>query len=79
MGKNHPSLYAFLAKLKKEQAGTETMLRQLELGQRIRKGQDLKRRKKKEKVFAIVLKYDEYIENNEVNKYLKAIGHYTKL
>ena len=31
MGKEHPSLYMFLAELKKEQADTESMLRIMEI------------------------------------------------
>lgn len=53
MGKDHPSFYAFLAELKKEQADTEIMLRQLHMGQTIRKGQDPKRVKREERIFSI--------------------------
>ena len=37
--KHHPSMYAFLKELQKEQSDTETIIRQLQLGQKIRKGQ----------------------------------------
>lgn len=37
VGKNHPSLYVFLSELQKEQSDVEIMIRQLQLGQKIRK------------------------------------------
>ena len=51
------------------------MIRQLQLGQKIRKCQDHKRRKKEERILAIVSKYDEYKNNDDVHTYLKALSH----
>ena len=79
MAKDHPSFYNFLAELKKEQADSEVMMRQLNLGQRIRKGQDPKRRRREDRIFSIVGEYDQYVANNEVSEYLKLIGHNLKL
>lgn len=79
MGKDHPSFYAFISELRKEQADTEIMIRQLQLGQKIRKGQDPKRLKKEERMFAIVSQYDTYVENDDVMAYLKSLGYYVSL
>lgn len=37
MGRKHPSLYTFLKELPKEEAHTKTVLRQLKLGQKVKK------------------------------------------
>ena len=76
IGKHHPSLYAFLSELKKEQADTEIMIRQLQLGQEVKKGKDPKRRLKEERLLSIVLQYNDYLERNDVIQYLKNIGYY---
>ena len=79
MGKEHPSLYMFLEELKKEQSDTESMLRDLGLGKRIRKGQDPKRRRKENAIFTLVSKYEEYVNNQDVMTYLKSIGYNIRL
>lgn len=75
IGKDHPSFYAFLTELKKEQADSEIMLRQLQLGQKVRKGQDPKRKKMEERIYNMVSKYNEYVENEDVLNYLKSLRH----
>ena len=67
--------YNFLAELEKEQVDSEVMLWQLDLGQRMRKGQDPKRRKREDRIFAIAGEYNQYVTNNKVSKYLKLIVH----
>lgn len=79
MGKDHPSFYAFLAELKKEQADTETMLRQLENGQRVKKGQDPQRKHKEDRIFDMVSRYEEYNQNDDVLTYLRSLGHNIEL
>lgn len=79
IGKQHPSLYAFLVELKKEQGDTEILIRQIQIGQIVRKGQDQKRKKREEQIFNIVSTYLEYTQNDEVLKYLKSIGHNIQL
>lgn len=78
VGKHHPSMYAFFEELKKEQADTEIMLRQLQVGQRIRKGVDKSRRKKEEMIRNIVDRYFEYVVHDDIYTYLKTVGHHVK-
>ena len=75
IGKKHPSLYAFLSEMQKEQADSEIMLRQLQLGQKVKKLQDLKHRVYNERLKNIVSQYHNFAENNDVLTYLKNIGH----
>ena len=79
MGKDHPSFYSFVTELKKEQADTEIMIRQLHLGHKIRKGQDPKRKKREEKILTIVSNYDQYVQNDDILTYLDSLGHYINL
>ena len=65
--------------IKKEQADTEILLRQLQLGQKVRKVQDPNRKKKEEKLFALVSQYYEYVENDDVMSYLKNISNIIRL
>lgn len=76
VGRNHPSVYAFLVEIQKEQADTEAMIRELELGQKIKKGTSHLRVKKEKNLLTIVQKYNEYYDNDEILQYLKAIGYY---
>ena len=78
VGKNHPSLYVFLNELRKEQADTEIMQRQLQLGQRIRKGVERKRRETEEQIMNVVNAYHTYVQGNDVYSYLKTIGYQVK-
>lgn len=79
VGKHHPSLYAFFNELRKEQADTEIMLRQLQLGQRVRKLTDKSQRDKEAKILSIVQQYHTYLHNDEILQYLKIIGYYVKM
>lgn len=79
VGKNHPSLYMFLTELKKEQADTEIMYRQLQLGQKIRKNKDSMRKQKEERLFNITNNYHNYVENNDIMSYLRNIGSNVRL
>ena len=54
------------------------MLRQLQLGQRIRKGQDKTRREKEEQIRTIVEVYHRYLNEDEILTYLKNIGYHVK-
>lgn len=79
VGKHHPSLYSFLDELKKEQADCEIMLRQLQLGQRIRRGPDRRRRQIEDQLYRTVLKYEEYLNNRDISTYLKTVGYNIKM
>ena len=69
ISKQHPRLYVFFDKIKKEQGDTEIMLRQLQLGQRIRKGQDKTRREKEEQIRTIGEAYHRYLNEDEILTY----------
>ena len=75
IGKNHPSLYAFLSELKKEQANTEIGLRQIQLSLKIKKLQDPKSKWREEQIFNVVNSYPTYVANGNELNYLRNIGH----
>ena len=62
VGKHHPSLYAFLDELRKEQGDVEIMISQMPIGQKIRRGATQKRRQKEEQLYNVVGQYEEYSE-----------------
>lgn len=76
VGKHHPILYVFLKEMLKEQVDSEVMLDQLAIGQRVKKIRDQKCREKETRIYAIVLLFDTYLENNNVMEYLKNVGRY---
>ena len=84
IGKNYPSFYVFLNELRKEQADTEIMQRQLQLDQRIRKGLDRKRRENEEQIMNVVNAYilhtteHTYVQGNNVYSYLKTVEYHVK-
>ena len=67
-------MYTFLSELQKEQSDVEIMIRQLQLGQKVRKSKDPIRKQKDERIFNIVNNFHNYVQNNEVMMYLKNIG-----
>ena len=79
LGKKHPSLYTFLVELKKEQDDVEIMIRQLQLGQRIKKLQDPARKQREERIFNIVNNYYNYVQNLDVINYLQNLGCYVRM
>ena len=50
------------------------MIRQLQLGQKVRKSKDPIRKQKDERIFNIVNNFHNYVQNNEIMMYLKNIG-----
>lgn len=74
--KNHPNFYTFLRELLKEQKDTEVMLQQLALGQRIKKTQSAKHRRKEENIAFIVQSWPQHWGREM--EYLQNIGHYIK-
>lgn len=54
IGKHEPCLYVSADELRKEIEDTEIMLRQLQLGQRIRIGLDVRRRKIEDNILKVV-------------------------
>lgn len=51
------------------------MLRQLNLGQKVKKGRDTVRQRLEERIFNIVSKYEDYYERSDIISYIKAIGY----
>lgn len=74
VGRYHPSLYAFLTELQREQGDTEAMLRQLSLGQKIRKPPEPRRRIIENRIFNVVSQFQNYIDEDDFNGYLRSIG-----
>ncbi|CAB0035794.1 unnamed protein product [Trichogramma brassicae] len=79
VGRRHPSLYAFLTELQHEQGDTETILHQIDLGQTVREMPKGKLQEVEDRISNIVRRYDEYVEEDNVLKYLKDLGHYMHL
>ncbi|XP_053946208.1 uncharacterized protein LOC128855375 [Anastrepha ludens] len=79
IGKDHPSFYIFLSELQKEQSDTEIMMRQLQSGQQVKKNKYSKRLKHEQRIFNIVSKYHEYVDNNDIVTYLKTLGYYIRM
>jgi len=75
VGRHHPSLYAALEELQKEQADTEIILQQLQLGQRVKKVRSGRQEQLERHIHAIVSQYDEYEANDNVMCYLRAVGY----
>ena len=73
-----PACTQFFEELKKEQADTESMLRQLDVGQRIRRGTERRRREMEEQMKTIVSRYDDYVRRDDVFSYLKNVGYQIK-
>ena len=68
-----------MVELQKEQADSEILLRQLQLGQKVRKGRDPQRKKMEGKMENIVLRYPEYVQNEDVRTYAKSISYFIKM
>lgn len=79
VGKKHPSLYAFLGDLQKEQADVEIMKRQLLLGQKVKKNPDPKRIIREEEMLNIILHYDEDYQKETVLEYFTSVASNIRL
>lgn len=64
-----------MSEMQKEQADVETMMRQLSLGQKIKKKRDTHTQIIDDRIFNIVSRYQSYVEDDNVLGYLRAIGH----
>lgn len=78
-GKSHPSFYTFLKEIQKEQSDSETMLRQLSIGDSIRKPRSLDQKRMEKRITNIVNEYETYKEENNLLDYLKNVGYNIKL
>ncbi|KAK3931037.1 GPI ethanolamine phosphate transferase 1, partial [Frankliniella fusca] len=75
IGKNHPSIYAALGEIQKEQADTETMLHELTLGRRVKAAPKKKWLDQQRRVKAVVSEYGVYKDEDRVLDYLRTLGH----
>ena len=71
------SLYAFFTELQKEQSDTESMIREMDLGKRIKKGRSRQQDILNERIRNLVLQYEEKKEN--ILQYLLSVGHLIQL
>ena len=76
VGRRHPSLYAFLKELQKEQAAVEYMLRELRLGKKIKKLPPNKTLLVEERIHNVVSKWQEQGGEDRELDYLKTIGYH---
>lgn len=76
VGKDHPSLYMFLVELQKEQGDTEAMFRELDLGRKIKRSENLSRLKTEERLYNVVRQYEmRQEEEGGISQYLRDVGH----
>jgi len=75
VGKHHPSLYGCLTEFQKEQADCETMLDQLDLGQRVKAASKKKWLRTQQRIRNIVATYEEYATSNRQVDYLRNVGY----
>ena len=79
VGRNHPSLYSFLSELQKEQRDVEYDLREISLGKKVRSLPKSSLQNYEDRMYNIVSKYLEYVEEGTELEYVKTIGHYLRL
>lgn len=75
VGKHHPSFYGACEEFRKEQADTETILAQMDLGQAVKAAPKKKWLQVQRRIRNIVGAYAEYKENDDVLAYLRTLGH----
>jgi len=75
VGKPHPSLYALIKALKKEQDTTEKRIAELEEGKQIRQDQRREYRKAAEKLSTLTGRYEEFKEDGRILEYLQKCGN----
>ena len=74
VGRSHPSLYSFINELQKEQADVEYILRELDLGKKVKKLPTSKQQKIEERISTVVSNYHTYVEKENELEYIKIIG-----
>ncbi|KAK3922325.1 PKS-NRPS hybrid synthetase [Frankliniella fusca] len=75
VGKAHPTFYALLRDIRKEQATTESNIRELDLGRPVREPQRKKYRTVTERLQRIVLRYQKHKEDGTILSFLRACGY----
>ena len=76
VARNHPSVYAFIVELQKEQSDTESMIRELQIGRRVKRPREKSRHQRDDAIYDIVAEYANYVEENNVLGYLRSLSYY---
>lgn len=76
VGKHHPSLFGGLEEFRKEQADTETILAQMELGQSVKAAPKKKWLRLHKNIRNVVGQYEGYKAQGDVVSYLRTLGHH---
>ena len=63
-----------MEEVKKEQADTESNMREISQGMKVRRPATCKIRLKEDRIFNIVPQYETYVEDNDILPYLIAVG-----
>ncbi|KAK3923874.1 RNA polymerase-associated protein RapA [Frankliniella fusca] len=75
VGKAHPSFYSLLRDIKKEQATTGTLIVEIDLGRSVREPQRKKYKDVTDRLQRIVLRYEQYKNDDDVNGFPRHCGH----
>lgn len=76
VGRYHPSAFAFFSELQKEQASTETMLRQLNIGKKIKRARTPAQKRLETCIYNVVSRYEHLKEEGGNMHYLKSVAHH---
>ncbi|KAK3921780.1 Tryptophan synthase alpha chain [Frankliniella fusca] len=74
VGKSHPSFYHFLREIRKEQRDTDVMMRELQMGPRIKAPRRAKYDAVNKRLQAAAVEYEEYKEEGRILDFLSRCG-----
>ncbi|KAK3920167.1 Nuclear fusion protein BIK1 [Frankliniella fusca] len=74
VGKSHPSFYHWLTEIRKEQRDTDVMMRELQMGRRIKAPRRAKYDAVNKRLQAAAAEYDEYKEERRILDFLSRCG-----
>lgn len=75
VGRSHPRIYSFLKEIQKEQGIVEYMLRELELGKKVKNLPRARVLKLEDRIFIIVNTLQEYSDTERELSYIKNLGY----
>jgi len=75
VNKFHPSLYSLLREFQRQQAATESMIAELDLGRKVREPQKKKYRDVTTRLQTITAGYQKAKDSGEILAYLRACGN----
>ena len=76
VGRRHPSLFSFLQEIQKEQGSVEYTLRELRLGKKVKNLPRNKLLKVEDRIYNVVSKWQDYVDEDKEMEYLKTLGCY---